>query len=251
MQRADDELFVAENRVCGEAALHSLQSLALKALRVKIVCGEDCIQHLSKVVDLLGRNSGRLELDQPLGDIDDEPVFVVGDALFIYWSDDGRRYGAQAIVVEVNVHEDVPSYVADLRNGVYCQTEKRVQTRMPVNQGDGVKAQLRVTGHEATLSPAVKDISCGGIQLIMSVTDVVSAGIKTKGAATLWLSFARNGEEFRSRISFVWMARITRQDISLGCAWETPSEAFVQQIQHFITSKEQRLEAQHSPTLAP
>ncbi|HYW75028.1 MAG TPA: PilZ domain-containing protein [Gammaproteobacteria bacterium] len=237
MNSAEHGLFAEENRVTGMAAKRAVQQLARKAIRVDMICESDDTKRPSSVIDQVGRDAQRLELDQPLGDVGEAPIYRVGDTLYLYWSDDGMFYGTKVKVVQINVAERLPSYVVELDEQLYRREEKRVATRIPVTPDEGIKAQFRVSVRGATLAPIVKDISDSGIRLSLPIAQVLNNDLEPGLAATLFLSFSGSREPVGSRVTVMWIERINDQFSDFGCQWTAPSKVFQAQIERFIESK--------------
>lgn len=244
----DHKLFSSQNRVDSRTARQCLYSAGKKALRIKVFCERGDSEHLTQVIDFIGQGSNQLEIDQPMRDIEQDALYVVGDELYVYWSDKNKRYGAKASVISINSSYSPPSYVINLEEPIYYLDERRVATRVPINTDDGVEATLKLSGHEEVLSPDIQDISSSGIRLSLPAVDVVSYGLSPKMTGTLSLRFPEASREEGSQIFIAWLEGVSRQDVTMGCRWEDPSNTFLQQIEQFIQTKERRVEHSSSAT---
>lgn len=238
MTQTESGFFSPENAVTGTAARRALNGLARLTGRVDLMRDHDDQVEASRVIDLVIRNRAiQLELDQPIGQAADTPCYAVGDALLLYWSDDGMRYGTRAVVAQVDCDDAKPSYLLDVGDVVYREEERRVADRIPIDESDGIKATLSCGTRRAQLNPVVEDISAGGVRLSLSVRAINQADLEPRMNATLSLTLPTASDALRTHITIAWMQQINEQRCDFGCFWRQPPDNFLEPLQRFIAMR--------------
>lgn len=235
---ATDELLSDENLVTGIAARRAVQGLANMSGRIDIVCN-DASQYSSRVLDQMGRQSRRLEIDQPVEVKDNAPICHRNDSLRVNWSDAGMRYTTSARVIEVYDDGGEPSYQIELDERIYRHEEKRAAQRMPVTADDGLTASLSLRSARGSLTATLKDISRTGVRLALPTARVLDTDLEPRITARLALSFRGTSEPARSLLTIIWMQQVNDQTTEFGCAWKDAADSFIEQIDLFIAAREE------------
>ncbi|MGN8158782.1 PilZ domain-containing protein [Salinisphaera sp. RV14] len=229
------EFFSSENAVSGTAARGVLNRLAQLSVRVDVIRANFENVEPSRIIDLMMRGRVmQLELDQPINASHATPRHNIGDELSLYWSDNGMRYGVRAVVAEVREEEAGLSYLLDVDDTVYRKQEERVNDRIPVEAGDGLKATLSAGRRSTRLNPVVKDISASGIRLSLSVREINAAELEPRLNAKLALTLPTANDPLRTHITIAWMQQINDQSCDFGCFWRQPPDIFLEPLERFI-----------------
>lgn len=232
------ELFSSDNAVTGTAARREIHHLAQLSSRVDVMRHEGDEVVPCRVIDIVPRTHGtQIEIDQPIGRSSASLFYAVGEELVLYWSDDGMRYGACAVVAEVVQTEAKPSYFLKIDDTIYREQDQRGTDRIVIEESDGLDATLTSGARRKRLAPTVKDISSSGIRLSLPIREINAADIEPRINVTLALSFPGVSEWVRTHATIAWLEQINEQAADFGCAWRHPPDAFIDALERFVADK--------------
>ncbi len=211
-----------------------LQNMARKAPRLCLSDAAGARERGAIVFDQIDGDPNRLLLKQLEDGARSRPVFVVGDAVKLHWSDGGARHWVDGQVLRVDAQEQV--YEVALNGRIY-RAQQRATQRIPIASDDPVTAQLYVELLGDLLDATVKDLSVAGGRLAVDAQRMRYTEPEPSHRAVVNLVLPPSDQIISNDARIVWAARVSANTMHVSVAWILPTEKFLTDVKRYLGQK--------------